>query len=32
MLPRRRHVTHRDLEDAGDKPIQRMNLLQRIFA
>ena len=32
MLPRRRHVTRRDLEDAGDKPIQRMNLLQRIFA
>jgi peptidoglycan hydrolase-like protein with peptidoglycan-binding domain len=32
MLPRRHNVTHRDLEKAGDKPIQRMNLLQRIFA
>ena len=32
MLPRRHDVTRRDLEEAGDKPIQRMNLLQRIFA
>ena len=32
MLPRRRSATHRDLEEAGDRPIQQMNLLQRIFA
>ena len=32
MLPQRHDVTHRDLEEAGDTPIQRMNLLQRIFA
>ncbi len=32
MLPQRHAVTRRDLEEAGDKPIQRMNLLQRIFA
>jgi lysozyme family protein len=32
MLPRRQAATHRELEEAGDKPIQRMNLLQRIFA
>ncbi len=32
MLPRRRHATRRDLEEAGDRPIQRMNFLQRIFA
>jgi lysozyme family protein len=32
MLPRRHGVTRRDLEEAGDKPIHRMNLLQRIFA
>ena len=32
MLPQRQGVTHRDLEKAGDKPIQRMNFLQRIFA
>ena len=32
MLPRRREVTRRDLEEAGDGPIRRMNLLQRIFA
>ncbi len=32
MLPQRRTATHRDLEDAGDEPVRRMNLLQRIFA
>ena len=32
MLPRRQSATHRDLEDAGDAPIQKMNFLQRIFA
>ncbi len=32
MLPRRQSATYRDLEEAGDKPLQRMNLLQRIFA
>ncbi len=32
MLPRRQTATYRDLEEAGDKPIQRINLLQRIFA
>ena len=32
MLPQRHDVTHRDLEEAGDTPIQRMNFLQRIFA
>jgi lysozyme family protein len=32
MLPRRQSATRRDLEEAGDKPLQRMNLLQRIFA
>jgi lysozyme family protein len=32
MLPRRQHVTHKDLEAAGDQPIRHMNFLQRIFA
>ncbi len=32
MLPKRQAATRRDLESAGDRPIQRMNLLQRIFA
>ena len=32
MLPRRQGVTHRDLEQLGDVPVQRMNLLQRMFA
>ena len=32
MLPRRQTATRGDLEEAGDRPIQRMNLLQRIFA
>jgi lysozyme family protein len=32
MLPGRKSVTHRDLEKMGDRPIKRMNLLQRIFA
>jgi hypothetical protein len=32
MLPRRQSVRVRDLEEVGDKPLQRMNLLQRIFA
>ncbi|MFZ1109490.1 MAG: glycosyl hydrolase 108 family protein [Rhodomicrobium sp.] len=32
MLQRRQDATHRDLEEAGDSPMQRMNLLQRIFA
>jgi len=32
MLPKRRDVSRRDLEAAGDKPLAQMNLLQRIFA
>ena len=32
MLPRRADATHGDLEEAGDRQINRMNLLQRIFA
>ena len=32
MLPRRQSATRRDLEDAGDAPIQKMNFLQRMFA
>ncbi len=32
MLPRRADATHDDLEEAGDPQINRMNLLQRIFA
>jgi lysozyme family protein len=32
MLPKRAEVTHKDLEEAGDKPIRRMNVLQRVFA
>lgn len=32
MLPKRRQATHKNLERLGDKPVQRMNLLQRIFA
>ncbi|MGC1585408.1 MAG: peptidoglycan-binding protein, partial [Rhodomicrobium sp.] len=32
MLPKRAAATAEDLEAAGDRPIKRMNLLQRIFA
>jgi lysozyme family protein len=32
MLPRRKQVTHRELEEAGDAPVRQMNFLQRIFA
>jgi lysozyme family protein len=32
MLPKRANATLKDLEDAGDQPIQHMNFLQRIFA
>lgn len=32
MLPQRQKVTSRDLEEAGDSQIHRMNLLQRMFA
>jgi lysozyme family protein len=32
MLPRRQNVTRGDLQDAGDRPLKKMNLLQRIFA
>ncbi len=32
MLPRRANATHGDLEECGDPQINRMNLLQRIFA
>ncbi len=32
MLPARKEFTHSDLEEAGDLPVKRMNLLQRIFA
>ncbi|MBJ7533416.1 peptidoglycan-binding protein [Rhodomicrobium vannielii ATCC 17100] len=32
MLPRRREVSRRDLEAAGDKPLRQMNVLQRVFA
>jgi lysozyme family protein len=32
MLPKRQFATHRDLEAAGDRPMQHMNFLQRIFA
>ena len=32
MLPKRAAATARDLENAGDCPTKRMNLLQRIFA
>lgn len=30
-LPRRAEVTHKDLEAKGDKPVRRLNGLQRIF-
>lgn len=32
MLPKRKAADHTTLERSGDKPIQRMNLLQRLFA
>jgi lysozyme family protein len=32
MLPKRREADRKDMEAQGDKPIQRFNLLQRIFA
>ncbi len=32
MLPKRRHATVKDLEAQGDRPVQHMNLLQRMFA
>ncbi len=32
MVPARKTITHADLEQAGDRPVRRMNFLQRIFA
>ncbi|MGA7326688.1 MAG: glycosyl hydrolase 108 family protein [Rhodomicrobium sp.] len=32
MLPRRKELTHRDLEEAGDVQVKHMNLLQRASA
>jgi lysozyme family protein len=32
MIPKRKEVTHGDLETAGDPPVHHMNFLQRIFA
>lgn len=32
MLPARKEITHQDLDEAGDPPVKRLNLLQRIFA
>lgn len=32
MVPKRKEITHRELETAGDPPIRHMNLLQRVFA
>ena len=32
MLPKRENATCRDLEEAGDSQLHRMNMLQRIFA
>lgn len=32
MMPSRIDATHRDLEQRGDVPTKRMNLLQRVFA
>jgi hypothetical protein len=32
VLPRRKAASVKDLESAGDPPMQRMNLMQRIFA
>lgn len=32
MLPKRKDATARDLDCAGDEPLKRMNLLQRILA
>lgn len=31
MMPKRADATHKDLEERGDKPVKRMNLLQRVF-
>jgi len=31
MLPKRASVTRRDLEAKGDKPVERLNRLQRVF-
>ena len=32
MLPGRKELTHRDLEEAGDPQVKHMNLLQRVSA
>jgi lysozyme family protein len=32
MLPKRKEITHKDLEASGDLPVKHLNLLQRLFA